>query len=375
MEYHDYYATLGVPRTASQAEIKRAFRKLARQYHPDVNKGDANAERRFKELNEANAVLGDADKRKLYDQMGSDWEAYQRAGAGAGAGGARRGGQPFEGFGAGGNVRYEFHGDPEDLAGFSDFFRTFFAGEATTEQTRGRSRRPSGRRGGGLGFDDILSGLGLDDRRGRSGANAANGQQRSRPRPAPPAAEADAEVSLEEAFHGTTRLVQVDRRRLEMTIPPGVTDGQRIRLKAPSGPEMGDVLIRVRVRDHPVFTRRGADLHRELPITLGEALLGAEVPVETLKGRVLLRIPPETQTGRTFRLGGQGMPRLKGGGAGDLYARVRVVLPTGLDDEARDLVRRLVDRVRQPDPRSAAVRSPKAAPAGSPGQAREDPRP
>src|SRR5918996_2003017 len=149
MEYRDYYAALGVPRNASQAEIKKAYRKLARQHHPDVNKGDAAAERRFKEVNEANAVLGDPEKRKAYNQLGADWEMYQRAGAGSG-----RAGNPFAGFtgfrgGAGspGGVRFEYHGDPEDLAGFSEFFRTFFAGGASPfgdEQTAPRGGTRTG---------------------------------------------------------------------------------------------------------------------------------------------------------------------------------------------------------------------------------------
>jgi len=360
MEYRDYYATLGVPRTASQAEIKRAFRRLARKHHPDVNKQDTAAERRFKEVNEANAVLGDPDKRKAYDELGANWEAYQRAGAAAGRGGAG----PFAGttgFGPG-NVRFEFHGDPEDLAGFSDFFRTFFAGAesfdmgegytTTTRRSQGgqtrtttRSRRSSG--GGRLG--------GLEDLFGSLRGEAANGEQTSgRSQSRARDLEAEAEISLEEAFHGTTRLVEADGRRLEVTIPRGVATGQRIRLsgKAGRGADAGDLYVRVRVRDHPVFKRTGSDLQRELPITLAEALLGAEVPVETLKGKVLLRVPPETQTGRTFRLAGQGMPRFRGEGQGDLYVRVRVVLPTGLDDEARELVRRLGEQVRQPDPRT-----------------------
>ncbi|MDQ3870609.1 MAG: J domain-containing protein [Chloroflexota bacterium] len=350
MEYRDYYKALGVPRSASQEEIKKAFRKLARKYHPDVNKGNAEAERRFKEINEANEVLGDPEKRKAYDTLGANWEAYQRAGAGAGAAGG-----PFAGFGGRdrGNVRFEYSGDPEDLAGFSDFFRTFFGGGA-------RAPGATGRRGstasGGLDFEDILSGLGIDEAELANAPGRQGGRRSTRPRVAPMERqdlEAEAEITLEEAYHGTTRLIQVDGKRLEVRIPPGVESGQRIRLsgKAGGGAAAGDIYLRVVVREHPVFSRSAADLHRELPITLAEALLGAEVPVETLRGRVLLRIPPETQTGRSFRLAGQGMPRFKGQGHGDLYVRVRVVLPTGLDDEARRLVRALAEHIRQPDPR------------------------
>jgi curved DNA-binding protein len=351
VEYRDYYKTLGVPRTATQADIKKAFRKLARQYHPDVNKGKPAAEERFKAVNEANEVLGDPQKRKAYDELGSNWEAYQRAGAQPGAAGG-----PFGGFGVprGSNIRFTYNGNPEDLAGFSDFFRTFFGGSAEPRSTRTSSRRTQTARSGRLGdadLEDLFSRLERDDgvdfedltREGRAASR----------RSAPQDVEADAEISLEEAFRGTTRLVQIDGRRLEVTIPPGVESGQRIRLsgKAGSGPDAGHVYLRIKLRDHPVFSRSGADLNRELPVTLAEALLGAEVPVETLKGRVLLRIPPETQSGRTLRLAGQGMPRFRGAGHGDLYVRVRVVLPTGLDEEAQELVRKLAGRVRQPDPR------------------------
>jgi DnaJ-class molecular chaperone len=350
VEYKDYYATLGVPRDASRAEIRKQFRKLARQYHPDVNKGDAAAERRFKELNEANAVLGDPEKRKAYDALGADWEAYQRAGA--------AGSQPFGGFGGfasgstPGGIRFEYHGDPEDLAGFSDFFRTFFAGGAGGATAGGSRPRSSTRAAGGLSFEDILGGLDIDGR----GSFAEGASPRTGGRTAPLERrdlEAEAVIDLEEAFRGTTRLVQVDGKRLEVTIPRGVESGQRIRLSGKAGTGGGNLYVRVVVRPHRIFTRTGADLQRELPITLAEAMLGAEVTVETLKGRVLLRIPPETQSGRSFRLAGQGMPRFRAEGNGDLYAKVRVVLPTGLDEEARRRFRAFADHVKQPDPRQS----------------------
>jgi curved DNA-binding protein len=167
------------------------------------------------------------------------------------------------------------------------------------------------------------------------------------------AVEARAELSLEEAFHGTTRIVEIDGKRLEGTIPRGVDTGSRIRVPGRGG-DGRDLHVVVTVRPHPVFTRRGADLERELLVTLEEALLGAEVPVTTLRSRVVLTIPAGTQSGRQFRLKGQGMPRLNGDGAGDLYVRVRVVLPTGLSDEAVAAARRFFDLVHQPDPRAAA---------------------
>jgi len=389
MEYRDYYATLDVPRGASQADIKKAFRKLARKYHPDVAKsdpntpgGDSNAEKRFKEVNEAHAVLGDPEKRKLYDQLGSDWEAYARAGAGRGAGAGAAGG--FQGFAGGagggaggfagfpGGVRFEYHGDPEDLAGFSDFFRTFFAGGAEAPRAAGSASgaRTSGTRvrmGRAGSIDDLLGGFGfgnvdMDELAGNEGfagpnfgnAGSPTGTAAGRTGRAGtrrlPSYEATAEITLEEAFHGATRIVEIEGRRLEVKIPRGIDTGKRVRM-AGAGPGGADVHVVIRVAPHPVFARKGHDLHRELPITLAEALLGAEVPVGTLKGRVLLKVPPATQPGRTFRLAGQGMPHMTGSEVGDLYVKIRVVLPDHLDDEAKRLVRGLADHIKQPDPR------------------------
>ncbi len=167
-----------------------------------------------------------------------------------------------------------------------------------------------------------------------------------------PSPEAHTEVTLDEVATGTQRVVQIGSRKLEVQIPPGVADGQRIRLPRTAADGMPDATLVVAVRRHPVFTRNGADLSRELPVTLGEALLGGEVPVETLTGKtLLLRLPEGTQGGRTFRLTGRGLPRFRAEGAGDLYARVRVVLPTGLDDDARSAARTFIDHIAQPDPR------------------------
>jgi DnaJ-class molecular chaperone len=355
MEYQDYYQTLGVPRGASQAEIKKAFRKLARENHPDKKPGDTSAEARFKAVNEANAVLSDPDKRKKYDRLGKDWEAYSRAGVDPDAAG---GGGSYGGFsraaGAGGpNIRYEFRtsggAGGED---FSDFFRTFFSADAGPAPAGAGGR--TARRGANAGpsFEDILSEMGLNSAASGSAAGRSAG-----PRPAPSSAagrvtaEGTAEISLEEAYRGTTRRIQVDGRLLDVTIPPGADNGTKIKLSG-QGPRGGDLLVTVRVRPHPVFTRTGADLERDLPITLAEALLGGEVPVTTLKGKVLLRIPPGTQNGHRFRLKGQGMPRLRGEGFGELYARARVVLPTQLDDEAATAAKIFLDTIDQPDPRA-----------------------
>lgn len=366
-EFQDYYKTLGVPRTASQAEIKKAFRKLARESHPDKHPGDKNAEARFKAINEANAVLSDSAKRAKYDQFGKDWEAYTRAGAGAGGGDPFGGANPFAGWGgsAGGSrragtgsggIRYEFRttGGGASGAAFSDFFHMMFGDEGAA------AGEPERFGGGGAGagaesIDELLSRLGMAGagaggatrNGGRAGAGAGTA---GRP-VAPPPIEVTADISLEESFHGTSRIVEIDGKRLEVTIPRGAGDGSRIKLtgKAPGG---RDLIVVTKLRPHPVFTRRGDDLEREVPIRLSEALLGGEIPVSTLKGRVLLKVPEATQPGRVIRLKGQGMPKFKGDGTGDLLVRVRVVLPTDLSDDAKAAAKRLAELVDQPDPRA-----------------------
>ena len=358
-EFQDYYKTLGVPRTATQAEIKKAFRKLARESHPDKHAGDKTAERRFKEINEANAVLSDPTKRAKYDQFGRDWEAYARAGAAAGgASGARDPfgpGGPFAGYtfrtgsaGGPGGVRYEFR-TSGDAGAFSDFFHMMFGDESAAA---GEPEVFGG--GDGESIDDLLSRLGMasggSSRPGASnrvGGTAGRGSHRAPRQPI----EVTAELTLEEAFHGTTRIVELEGRRLELTIPRGANTGSRIRLTG-KGPDGRDLVVVTKMKPHRTFTRRGDDLEREVPVTLREALLGGEVPVGTLKGRVLLTVPAGTQNGRTFRLKGQGMPRFKGDGSGDLYVRIRVVLPTDLDEKAAAEARDFLDAVDQPDPRT-----------------------
>lgn len=348
MDVRDYYQTLGVPRTATPAEIKKAFRKLAREHHPDKKPGDKAAEQRFKDVNEANAVLSDPEKRTKYDRFGSDWEAYERAakaggtpprepGRGSGTAGDPFGpGGPFAGYAGfgstgnqGGNIRYEFRsagtGAAGEGGGFSDFFEMLF----------GNATGPMGGSGAGR------SGA------GRSGAGGRRDQAQTVLAPV----EATAEISLEEAFHGAARIVDVGGRRLKVTIPRGVDTGSRIRLTG-KGPDGRDLIVAIKVASDAVFTRRGADLEREIPVTLREALLGGEVPVKTLKGRVLLTLPAGIQNGKSFRLTGQGMPRLKGGDPGELYVRVRVVLPAHISDEARDAARVFLNLAHQPDPRA-----------------------
>lgn len=353
MEYRDYYATLGVEKGASQADIKKAFRRLARENHPDVNKDDAAAEKRFKEISEANEVLSDPEKRKAYDQLGANWQAYQQAGGGNG--------RPFSGFGGGagaggfpGGMRFEYRGNAEDLAGFSEFFRTFFAGSGAAA---GGSSGAGAAGGPHIDIDPLFGGLGGDTGAGYAASGFGTGSARGRrPTPRrPPDATADATISLEEVMRGTERHLQVGGKTLEVRIPPGVRDGQKIRLtgKAEGG---GNVYITARVTRHPVFTRDGADLTMELSLTLGEALLGADVHITTLTGKKLaLTIPPGTQNGRVFRLTGQGLPHFGGSGRGDLRVRTKVVLPTYLDQEGQRLARAFIDHIEQTVPRGESA--------------------
>jgi len=342
MEFKDYYKTLGVGRAADDKAIKTAYRKLARKYHPDVNKGNAE---RFKEINEAYAVLSDPEKRKRYDTLGPDWERYAQAGATAG------GRSPFEGRPFGGrDVRFTQEGD---LGGFSDFFRTIFGGDL------GGSRR--GEPGAGhteFEFSD------LGDLGGSYGPVTARGND----------VEAGIELTLEEAFSGARKTIALEldepcpqcggsgnvkgrpcprchgsgwakaTRNLDVKIPAGVDTGSRVRVAAEGAGggrgdrrDRGDLYLHVTVAPHPRFARKGADLHLDLPLPVPVAALGGEVSVPTLKGQVSMKIPAETSSGKTFRLRGYGMPHLKGGGAGDELVRVQIVIPTGLSPREKEL--------------------------------------
>ena len=349
MEYKDYYELLGVPKTATQADIKKAYRRLARQLHPDKNPGDATAERRFKEVNEAHAVLSDPDKRKRYDELGANWQAYENSGFGGGS-------TDWAGFGgAPGGTRWEYRRvNADDLGGFSDFFRAFFGGEAFG---------PGAASGQGAGQGSGPMGAGSSPRTGGEfeqffefgdlGTGARTTRTVRRPSRAVPQAEATAEVTLEEVVRGTERMVSVDGRRLQVKIPAGVADGAKIKLRgAIPGDDQtpaGDLLINVRVKPDPRFERRGADLVTELPLTLAEAMLGGEVPVKTPTGTVKLRIRPNTQNGQEIHIRGRGLPK-RGGGKGDLIVRARVVLPT-LDETAREELAKVVGSHPQPNPR------------------------
>jgi curved DNA-binding protein len=317
MEFKDYYKTLGVPRTASDKDIKAAYRKLARKHHPDVNKGDPRAEARFKEINEANAVLSDPEKRRRYDALGPDWAAHARAGPRPGAG--ARGGQVHVDFG-------------EDMGGFSDFFRTIFGGGFGGGGGEGFGGAPGGRGG----FREVD----LEEVFGRA---SAAGQD----------VETPVELTLDEVLRGTARTIQVGEgagaRRVEVKIPAGVREGARVRVAGegapgrPGGPR-GDLYLRVRTLPHPQLQRVGDDLKATVTVPLTTAVLGGEGGVPTLEGPVGIKIPPGSRPGRVFRLRGHGLPQLgegKKGQRGDLLAELAVDLPQDLTARERELFEEL----------------------------------
>ena len=318
MDYKDYYAILGVPKTATTADVKKAYRKLARKLHPDTNK-DADAEKRFKEANEAQAVLTDPAKRKQYDELGANWQAYQQTGYGSG------GATDWAGFGgAPGGTRWQYRtSSDEDIGGFSDFFRQFFSSGT----------------GGGSPFGATGSYEYVD----LSGTGGARTRARSIP-----SAQANAEVTLAEVATGAERMVNVNGRRLHVKIPPGVGDGSKVKLSGAL--DGGDLVINVKVKPDPRFIRHGADLHSELPLTLAEALLGAEVPVPTPTGSVKLRIRPNTQNGQEIRVTSRGLPKRGSSQKGDLVVTTRVALPK-LDEDAREKLEPILTAISQPDPR------------------------
>lgn len=341
MEYKDYYKILGVDKKASEKDIKSAYRKLARKYHPDVNPGDPVAEAKFKEINEAQAVLTDPEKRKQYDALGPDWQRrYQQAGR-PGAG----------------TYTYTTSGT-QTPGDFSDFFETLFGRGAggTTQQS-----------GGGFDFD-----LGSIFGRGRSGRRQEQvvGQNGSD-------AEQPIDVTLQQAYEGTELSIMLQtsqicptchgtglqnnelcptchgagtlpkHRRLDIKIPRGVREGSRIRVAGEGNPGIGpgakpgDLYLVVHLVADPRFRREGDDLYVDVNAPLTSLVLGGEVQVPTLNGTVTMRVPPESQNGRTLRLAGQGMPRLKGEGQGNLYVKVHASLPTTLNDRQRDLFQQL----------------------------------
>jgi curved DNA-binding protein len=311
VRFKDYYEILGVPRTATSEEIKAAFRRLARQYHPDVAKNKAAAEEKFKEINEANEVLSDPEKRRRYDELGANWQETAETPF---QGGARKGRPAPEQS----EESFEFGG-----TGFSDFFETFFGGGL------------GGRRRGSGGF------------RRRS---AAGDEENHFAFPGEDI-EADILVTLEEALRGSVRKVTLRRPAYDgqpertdtyqVKIQPGIHEGQRIRLAGQGWPghgggPPGDLYLRVRLAQHPDFTVEGADLHSDLDLAPWEAVLGARANIPTLDGTTSLRVPPGSEGGTKLRLRGLGLPK-ESGGRGDLYAAVRIQVPTTASASEREL--------------------------------------
>ena len=319
MAAKDYYSILGVSRDASEKELKQAFRRLARKHHPDVNPGDKSAEAKFKEINEAYEVLSDKEKRKKYDQFGDQWQYADQFAA---AGGRQA---PFQGF---------------DFSDFAKGGTTFHFGESDF----------------GSLFDELLHRSRAQPRRGRD-------------------IEHPLEVTLEEAYHGTSRILSLEVKepcntchgsgriqkipcsvchgsgtvprvkRLEVKIPPGVKTRSRVRIAGKGetgyGGTNGDLYLIISVKPHRLFERRGDDLYVSAAVPLVKAVLGGEVLIPTPKGKLALKIPPETQNGKTFRLAGQGMPHLGKSSRGSLIARVSVVLPTNLSPKEKELFEKL----------------------------------
>ncbi len=316
LDFKDYYTTLGVAKTASEKEIKQAFRKLARKHHPDVNPGDKAAESRFKEINEAYEVLGDPEKRRKYDELGANWRMYEQAGQQPGQPGSPFGGGGYTVNMGGGPGGYRTMSEEEmrDLFGnedpFSDFFKTFFGG--------------AGAPGGG----------------GRQRSARAPRTQKGRD------IESEVDLTLDEAFHGATRRLSIKEgghaRSVDVRIPAGVKDGSRVRAagegeSGANGGASGDLYLRVRLLPHAMFERKGNDLHSRIAVPLTTAVLGGEAQVPTMTGSVRLKIPEATQNGQVFRLKGHGMPAVgKPAERGDLYAAVDVQLPRSLTPEQRE---------------------------------------
>ena len=324
----DYYSILGVGRGASERELKQAYRKLARKHHPDVNPGDKSAESKFKEINGAYDVLSDKDKRQKYDQFGDQWQYADQFTQ------AQRQQAPFRDFRqASGAQRFGFEWETErgKEADFDSLFGAMFTG-------RDRSRQARPRRGQNI--------------------------------------EHPIEVTLEEAYHGASRLISLEAgepcsackgtgriqnlpcsvcsgsgmvsriKHLEVKIPPGVKNGSRVRIAGKGGEgykggAKGNLYLKISVKPHRLFDRQGDDLHVEIPIPLLVAVLGGETQVPTPKGKLALKIPPETQNGRVFRLEGQGMPHLGTSSCGNLLAKMKVTIPTELSQEEKELFKKL----------------------------------
>ncbi len=308
MEFKDYYKILGVDKNATQEEIKRAYRKLAMKYHPDRNPGDKSAEEKFKEITEANEVLSDPEKRKKYDTLGANWKQYQHAGGGFD--------DFFSQFGSaqsGGGRTYTFSGDLGDLfgnlGGFSDFFESFFGSRGRQQESRFRSHE--------------------------FGQNAAAGID----------LEADLNITLEEAFNGGERIINVDGKKVKIKINPGTKDGQKLRLKGLGRSRIqngqpGDLFLNIHILQHPFYEIKDSDLYYNLDIDVYTAVLGGKEYIRTLDGKTIsINIPEGTDSGSILRLKNLGMQ--KESGRGDLFVRINVTVPKNLSEEEKQLFRKL----------------------------------
>ncbi|HET6224990.1 MAG TPA: J domain-containing protein [Bacteroidia bacterium] len=295
MEFKDYYKILGVSKTATTDEIKKAYRKLAVKYHPDKNQGNKAAEEKFKEANEANDVLSDPEKRKKYDELGENWKYYQNGGNPP----------PHNGFNTGGRQQQYYSSDESDGESFSDFFESIF-----------------GNRFGGGG-----------------GGRKSKGDDYK----------TNVTISLEEAYMGTARLLEVNGEKLQMKFKPGTADGQNLRIKGKGGPggrggERGDIYVTVHISSHHYFERKGDDLYCEILVDLYTAVLGGKATVNALKGPIQITIPKETENTKVLRLKGLGMPKYGTSDFGDIYAKVKIVLPKNLTAEEIELFQQLKNK-------------------------------
>jgi curved DNA-binding protein len=304
MDYKDYYKVLGVAKTASQDDIKKAYRKLAVKYHPDKNPGDKKAEEKFKEINEANDVLGDSGKRKKYDEMGANWQQYQQAG--------NAGGHYNAGRGQGGNYSDIFGNE----SGFSDFFESFFGNSSAFGGGGGRSKR------------------------------AMKGQDH----------EAETTISLEDALHGTTLLLNLADQKLNLKLKPGIAEGQVLKMKEKGGKGVnggpsGDLFITVHVQPHPRFERRGDDLHFEQKLDAFTAMLGGKLPVQTIDKSLNINIPVGTDSNAIFRLKETGMPKYSDPRQrGDSYVKVVIIVPHNLTDADKETLTKIAHHYNQHHP-------------------------
>lgn len=310
MQYKDYYKILGVDKNADARAIKKAYRELARRYHPDANPGDKQAEERFKEISEAYEVLSDPEKRKRYDEIGQDWQNFDWNNFDWSK--FRRGGAQWREAGPDG---IRFHFESPGYGGFSDFFKMFFGDlDPFTDTDLFWERRGAAR--GGTDTEAVL------------------------------------ELTLEEAYAGVEKEFLVNGRRLKVKIPPGMRDGYKVRVPRQGengrmGGPAGDLYLAVSLQPHPLFQLNGKDLECEVPITVTEAVLGAHVDIPTLKGTVSLKIPPRTQAGKVFRLRGLGMPEPGGGNPGNLMVKVKVVIPETITQKEQELYKKLAELNRE----------------------------